>query len=120
MLAQSLIEGVEAVHLQLALGLAMPAHIQAYLMDSFRVGERAWEVVGAVGCDRDGSHAARDATPTPARAPLTRTSRSRCRSPRAARRPRTAGGLSASRRWRRAPGECAGRVGRRRRRTVYR
>ena len=39
------------------------------------VGERAGEVVGAVCCDRDRSHAARDATATAARAPRTRTSR---------------------------------------------
>ena len=73
--AQPLVEGVEAVHLQLALGLALPADVQADLMDASRVGERSRQVMGAVGCDRDGAMRARDATPTPARALPTRTSR---------------------------------------------
>ena len=52
--------------LRLALGLSAPAHVEADLVDALLGGELAGEVVGAVGDDRDGGHAARDATATPA------------------------------------------------------
>ncbi len=72
--AQALVEAVEALHFELALGLALPAHVQADLMDALTVRQCARDVVRAVGGDRDGGHAARDATAEPARAPRTRTS----------------------------------------------
>ena len=74
--AQALVEGVEAVHLELALGLALPADVQADLVDPLLVGERARQVVRAVGGDRDGGHArAGRYTQRLARARPTRTSR---------------------------------------------
>ena len=51
---QALVEGVEPVHLQLALGLALPADVQADLVDALFVRELARQVVRAVGYDRDG------------------------------------------------------------------
>src|SRR6202040_3467227 len=49
--AQTLVEGVEAVHLKLTLRLTLPAHIQAHLMDALVVRQRAGKVVRAVGRD---------------------------------------------------------------------
>ena len=70
--AQALVEGVEAVHLELAHGLAAPADVQADLVDALLVGERPRQVVGAVGDDRDRSawseRVARLAQPVQARA----------------------------------------------------
>ena len=43
--AQPLVEGVEALHLELALGLAGPADVEADLVDSSLVGEGPGEIV---------------------------------------------------------------------------
>ena len=51
--AQPLVEGVEPLHVELPHGLPLPAHVQADLVDPLLVGERAGQVVGAVGDDRD-------------------------------------------------------------------
>ena len=56
--AQALIEGVEALHLALALFVIAPPHVQADLVDAFAVRQRAREVVGGVGDDRYRGHGA--------------------------------------------------------------
>src|SRR6185437_2246920 len=73
--AQALVEGVEARHLELAFRFPLPAHVQADLVDAFARRQLSRQVMGAVCGDCDGGHPPRDATATPRRAPPTRTSR---------------------------------------------
>src|ERR1700677_2680131 len=104
--AQAVVEGLEVVHLQLAFGLALPADVEADLVDFLTVREGLRQVLGAVGGDCDGGHAPGPycnafpglSVPTamPQRARPTRTSRRRCRTRRRARHSRTAAGSSAS------------------------
>src|ERR1700678_4440672 len=67
--AQALVEGVEPVHLQLALGFALPADVQADLMDFLAIRKGTGQVLRTVSCDRDGGHAPGPYSNAPASSP---------------------------------------------------